>query len=71
MEEQRQRLKVNDILALRCIALSQDSQEKRMGRKKFSEVLGKFVVKPMGAPQLVPESDPRKPYSDAASDFSN
>ena len=45
--------------------------EKRMGRKKFSEVLGKYVVKPVGAPQLVPESDPRKPYSDAASDFSS
>ena len=45
--------------------------EKRMGRKKFSEVLGKYIVKPMGAPQLVPESDPRKPYSDAASDFSS
>ncbi len=43
--------------------------EKRMGRKKFSEVLGKYVVKPMGAPQLVPESDPRKPYAAAASDF--
>ena len=43
--------------------------EKRMGRKKFSEVLGKYVVKPMGAPQLVPESDPRKPYADAPSDF--
>lgn len=45
--------------------------EKRMGRKKFSEVLGKYVVKPMGAPQLVPESDPRKPYADAAGDFSD
>ena len=45
--------------------------EKRMGRKKFSEVLGKYVIKPVGAPQLVPESDPRKPYSDAASDFSS
>ena len=43
--------------------------EKRMGRKKFSEVLGKYVYKPIGAPQLVPESDPRKPYSDAAGDF--
>ena len=45
--------------------------EKRMGRKKFSEVLGKYVIKPVGAPQLVPESDPRKPYSDAASDFND
>ena len=43
--------------------------EKRMGRKKFNDVLGKYVVKPVGAPQLVPESDPRKPYTSAASDF--
>ena len=43
--------------------------EKRLGRKKFNEVLGKYVVKPAGAPTLVPETDPRKPYSDAASDF--
>ena len=42
-----------------------------MGRKKFSEVLGKYVVKPMGAPQLVPESDPRKPYAGAAGDFND
>ena len=45
--------------------------EKRMGRKKFSELLGKYVVKPVGAPQLVPESDPRKPYAGAASDFND
>ena len=43
--------------------------EKRLGRKKFNEVLGKFIVKPAGAPTLVPETDPRKPYFDAASDF--
>ena len=43
--------------------------EKRMGRKRFGEVLGKFIIKPTGAPTLVPESDPRKPYSDATSDF--
>ena len=43
--------------------------EKRLGRKKFSEVLGKYIVKPLGAPTLVPETDPRKPYSDAAGDF--
>ena len=45
--------------------------EKRMGRKAFSDVLGKYVVKPTGAPTLVPETDPRKPYSDAATDFKN
>lgn len=43
--------------------------EKRMGKKKFADIVGKFVVKPKGAPQLVPESDPRKPYNDAASNF--
>ncbi len=43
--------------------------EKRMGKKKFADIVGKFVVKPKGAPQLVPETDPRKPYNDAASDF--
>ena len=41
-----------------------------MGRKWFGEVLGKFIIKPAGAPTLVPETDARKPYYDAASDFS-
>ena len=45
--------------------------EKRMGRKAFNDVLGKYIVKPTGAPTLVPESESRKPYSDAASDFGN
>ena len=31
--------------------------------------VGKYIVKPQGAPTLVPETDPRKPYSDAAGDF--
>ena len=30
-----------------------------------------YIIKPVGAPQLVPESDPRKPYADAAGDFSD
>ncbi|MEA5015030.1 MAG: DUF2800 domain-containing protein [Candidatus Limiplasma sp.] len=37
--------------------------EKRMGRKAFEEVLGKYVLKPEGAPILVPDSDPRKPLA--------
>ncbi len=45
--------------------------EKRMGRKKFAEVLGKYITKPLGAPQLVRETDPRKPYGDASGDFAN
>ena len=45
--------------------------EKRLGRKKFNEVLGMYVIKPVGAPTLVPDSDPRKPYSSATTDFTN
>ena len=45
--------------------------EKRMGRKAFRDILGKYVIKPTGAPTLVPESDPRKPYTDAASAFND
>lgn len=51
--------------------LSVGDLEKRMGRKAFRDVLGKFIVKPTGAPTLVPENDPRKPYSDAAGDFAD
>ncbi len=43
--------------------------EKRMGRKAFRDVLGKYIVKPVGVPTLVLESDPHKPYYDAASEF--
>ena len=45
--------------------------EKRMGKKAFNEVLGKYIVKPVGAPTLVPETDPRKPYANAASVFND
>lgn len=34
--------------------------EKMMGKKKFNELLGKFVVKPPGKLALVPDSDPRE-----------
>ena len=53
----------------KTVLLGVGDLEKRMGRKKFAEVLGKYVVKPVGAPTLVPETDSRKPYSDAATDF--
>jgi hypothetical protein len=35
--------------------------EKMMGKKRFNELLGKFVVKPPGKLALVPEDDPRPP----------
>ncbi|NLF28635.1 MAG: DUF2800 domain-containing protein, partial [Clostridiales bacterium] len=45
--------------------------EKRMGRKAFQNVLGKYVVKPAGAPTLVRESDSRKVVSTAEADFAD
>ena len=43
--------------------------EKRLGKKAFSEVLGRFIIKPLGTPTLVPETDPRKSISTAEMDF--
>ena len=45
--------------------------EKMMGKKKFAEVLGEYVVKPPGKLALVPESDPRPAVdlSTAADEF--
>lgn len=45
--------------------------EKLLGKKRFAEVAGSHVVKPMGKPALVDASDKREPYSPAAADFSN
>ena len=44
--------------------------EKRMGKKAFGDVLGRFVIKPPGAPTLVPETDSRQSISTAGMDFS-
>ena len=30
-----------------------------MGRKRFAELLGQYIIKPPGKLSLVPESDPR------------
>jgi len=45
--------------------------QKQMGKKKFEEVLGKLVIKPVGKPVLVSESNKRPPISDAKSEFMN
>ena len=46
-----------DIYKTEMISLTEF--EKLMGKKKFQEVLGEFVVKPPGKLVLVPDSDPR------------
>lgn len=43
--------------------------EKTLTKKGFAAILGDLVIKPEGKPTLVEESDPRQPYSKAASDF--
>ena len=47
----------NDIYKTEMISLTEF--EKLMGKKKFQEVLGEYVVKPPGKLALVPDSDPR------------
>ena len=39
------------------------------GKKKFDELLSKYVCKPQGKPTLVPESDKRKEWSSTENDF--
>lgn len=41
-----------------------------LGKKKFEEVVGSYIVKPQGKPTLVPESDKRPEMNTAYEDFS-
>ncbi len=43
--------------------------EKAIGKKAFKDVVGPYVFKPEGKPELVPLSDRHKPISSAESDF--
>lgn len=43
--------------------------EKLVGKKKFNDLLSAYIVKPIGKPTLVDESDSRPPYNEAAADF--
>lgn len=42
------------------------AMEKLVGKKKFGELAGAYIIKPEGAPTLVPESDKRPPLNTAA-----
>lgn len=46
--------------------LSVTALEKLLGKTRFAEIIGEYVVKPQGKPVLVPESDKREPIG---SDF--
>lgn len=43
--------------------------EKVVGKKRFSELVGKLITKPLGKPTLAQSSDKRDPYNAAAADF--
>lgn len=43
--------------------------EKSMGKKTFADTAGDLVVKRPGKPALVPENDPREPYTPAEAAF--
>lgn len=50
--------------------LSMSKLEALVGKKNFTKLVGAYIVKPQGAPALVPEDDPREPFkSSAAEDF--
>jgi hypothetical protein len=44
--------------------------EKLVGKKRFTELCGKWIEKPQGKPTLVPDTDKREAYNAAADDFS-
>jgi hypothetical protein len=43
--------------------------EKVIGKKQFGALLSDYIIKPMGKPTLVDESDKREPYNAATADF--
>lgn len=47
--------------------LSITDMEKKLGKKKFAELLGELIVKPQGKPTLVPETDKRPALNSAES----
>lgn len=42
--------------------------EKEVGKKRFAELCGEFIIKPKGKPALAPDADSRRPLS-ASDDF--
>ena len=57
--------KVADIYKPREL-LGLTAMEKLVGKKKFGELAGSYIVKPAGSPTLVPEDDKRPPLNTAA-----
>ena len=45
--------------------------EKVLGKSKFTELVGNYVIKPQGKPTLAPENDKRIEFNSAVADFTN
>jgi hypothetical protein len=43
--------------------------EKHMGKEEFKRLVGRYVIKPLGKPTLVPLSDKREPYNSVEAAF--
>ena len=43
--------------------------EKKISKEDFNELLGSYIVKPKGAPTLVPLEDKRPVWNSAEEDF--
>ena len=43
--------------------------EKLIGKKRFGTICAEYINKPQGKPTLVPESDKRPAFNQAADDF--
>ena len=50
--------------------LSLTDIQKMLGKKKFNDVLGKYVIKPQGKPTLVSRADERPEMNSIMNDFS-
>lgn len=63
--------RANDIDAFESKLISLTQLEKKLGKKRFTELFGDLVTKPTGSPTLVPESDNRPAISqiDATEEF--
>ena len=60
---------VDEALLFERVPLTVSKLEKALDKKLFAKAAEPFITKAPGKPTMVPETDPRKPWSAAKSDF--
>ena len=60
---------VDEALLFERVPLTVPKLEKALDKKLFAKLAEPFITKAPGKPTMVPETDPRKPWSAAKSDF--